>query len=118
MKIFLTEGGGNDEVYVLIRHFHTIHKLYIRQLHTPIDKSFTSETTALFGRKKLFLTISVRFFPNVPNFLPKIRNGCKKSLSEREPKRRGYLELSPMKRAFKELQNCLFSFFVSRTTQI
>jgi hypothetical protein len=119
MKIFLTERRGTDEICVLVPHFHTKHKLYIRQLHRPIDKSFTFKTTTVFHRKNLFLNISIRVLRSVPKILSKARNACKrKSLSAREPKRRGYLELSPMKRAFQGLQNGLFSLFVSRTTHI
>ncbi len=119
MKIFLTERRGTDEICVLVPHFHTKHKLYIRQLHRPIDKSFTFKTTTVFHRKKLFLNINARVLPSIPKILTKTRNACKrKSLSAREPKRRGYHEFSPVKRAFQGLQNGLFSLFVSRTTYI
>jgi hypothetical protein len=119
MKIFLTERRGTDEICVLVPHFHTKHKLYIRQLHRPIDKSFTFKTTTVFHRKKLFLNINARVLPSIPKILTKTRNACKrKSLSAREPKRRGYREFSPVKRAFQGLQNGLFSLFVSRTTYI
>jgi len=119
MKIYLTERRGTDEICVLVAHLHTKHKIYIRQLRRLIDKSFIFKTTTVFDRKKLFLDISARVLRCVPKILPKIRNACKrKSLTAREPKSQGNLELSPMKRAFQELQNGLFSLFVSRTPHI
>jgi hypothetical protein len=119
MKIFLTKRRGTDEIGVFVPHLHTKHKIYIRQLRRSIDKSFTFKTTTLFDRKKLFLNISARVLQSAPKILPKIRNACKrKSLTVREPKSRGNLELSPMKRAFQELQHGLFSLFVSRTPHI
>jgi hypothetical protein len=109
-KIFLTERRGTDEICVLVAHLHRKHKIYIRQLRRPIEKSFIFKTTTVFYRKKLFLEISARVLRSVLKILPKIRNACKrKGLTAREPKSQGNLELSPMKRAFQELQNGLFS---------
>jgi hypothetical protein len=107
IKIFLTERRGTDEIYVLVPHFHRKHKLYIRQLRRPIDKSFTFKTTTVFDCKKLFLDISARVLRSVPKILSKIRNAWKrKSLTAHEPKSQGNLELSSMKRASK----CLIQF--------
>jgi hypothetical protein len=61
MKIFLTERRGTDQICVLVAHFHTKHKIYIRQLHRLVDKSFTLQTIPVFERKKLFWRSAHRF---------------------------------------------------------